>query len=164
MNAENIFSWIVTLINFVILYVLFNGIVIKPMILAAKEREERAGKRLKEAEALYQDALKHKAEYEKLLATLPSEKEQISRHAAEEAERIKEYFKEEATREAGFVREKARSETEIMRRSATMELQDLASEQSVARARQLLLDNLGAGEKKSILANFVERVGSVHAS
>lgn len=162
---ENIFSWIITIINFVILFVLFNGIVIKPMIKAAKERELKADHQLKEAESLYQDALKHKAEYEKLLTSLPAEKEQIGKHAEEEAARIKEYFAEEAVKEANFVREKAGSESDIMRRAATLELQDMASEQSVARARKLLEEHLGAGDKKSILDHFVERVGTTtHAS
>ncbi len=165
MHGENIFSWIITLINFAILYVLFDIILIKPMIQAAKDREVKAKNNLDEAESLYQDAVKHKAEYEKLLVGLPAEKEQIARHAQEEAERIKEYFEEEAVREANWVRQRSTSEADMMRRQATLELQDLASEQSVTRARQLLEECLAAGDKKAILANFVERVGSTtHAS
>lgn len=165
MHGENIFSWIITLINFAILYVLFDIILIKPMIQAAKDRETRAKNNLDEAESLYQDAVKHKAEYEKLLTGLAAEKEQIARHAQEEAERIKEYFEEEALREANWVRQRAASEADILRRQATLELQDLASEQSVVRAKQLLQSCLAEGDKKAILANFVERVGSTkHAS
>ncbi len=164
MNGENIFSWIISLINFVILFYLFNGIVIKPMIAVSKEREEKADKALKEAESLYQDALKHKADYEKLLGTLPSEKEQIARHAQDEAARIKEYFAEEAVKEAAFVKQKAASESDIMRRQATLELQDMASEQSVARAKELLEQHLASGDKNAILAHFVERVGAIHVS
>ncbi|MCE7872295.1 hypothetical protein DYH09_18210 [bacterium CPR1] len=164
MNAENLFSWIVTLINFGILYFLFNAILIQPMIQAAKEREERARSKIDEAESLYQDALKLKAEYEKLLSSLPTEKEQIARHAEEEGGRIKEYYQEEAVREANWVRQRSGSEAEILRRQATIELQDLASEQSVARARKLLQDCLADGDRRAILANFVERVGTTHAS
>lgn len=165
MNSENIFALVINLVNFAILYVLFDKILIKPMIAVSKEREEKADKAIKEADALHQDALKHKADYEKLLEKLPAEKEQIAKHAQEEAERIKEYFAEEAVKEAEFVKQKANSEADIMRRAATLELQDLASEQSVARARQLLEQHLGAGDKTAILAHFVERVGTTkHAS
>lgn len=161
MTAENAFGWVVSIINFAIVFVLFKAIVIDPMKKAVREREENTRKRLEEAEALLQDAIKHKKQYEELLGKTEAEKATIVEHAREEAVRIREGRQREAERDSKFAVEKAQQEADLMRRQAGAELSLLAADRSVTRARRLLEENLDADSKQSILKSFVDRVGKL---
>ncbi|MEW6277308.1 MAG: ATP synthase F0 subunit B [Candidatus Eremiobacterota bacterium] len=164
MTPENTFTWVVSLINFSIVYVLFKSIVIDPMKKAVAEREANTRKRLDEAESLLQDALKHKQQYETLLVNLDARTKEIVDHAREASEDIRKGRDQEADRDARFLLEKARHEADLMRRQVSIELKLLAAERSVDRARVLLDQHLDADNRKSILQSFVERVGLLNAS
>ncbi len=153
-------SLIVQAINFIILLVILQRLLYRPLVAKMEERTAAIRKSLDEAQAARAEAARQREENEARLRAAHAEaaaiREQALKEAAEEQRRLVEAARAEAQR----LVESARAQTEADIRRAREELRREVADLATAVAEKLVRRSLREEDHRRIVADAVARLGA----
>ena len=164
MHASQVFDWLVSVVNFAIMFSLFRLVVIIPMEQAVRLRRQRVSLRLKEIEAIRVEAEAKQAEFQEKFGNVEAMLSEIKVNADRSLVQAKGKIEEKAEAEERYVLDKARAEAESLRREVENEIRARIAAEAVAMAERILTSSLDAGAQNAIVTAGVKKVGELSAT
>lgn len=164
MELSQAFDWLVSVVNFAIMFTLFRLVVIIPMEQAVRLRRQRVALRLKEIEAIAAEAKAKQAEFEEKFGNVEAMLSEIKVSADRSMAQAKAKIEEKAEAEERYLLDKARAEAESLRREVESEIRSRIASEAVARAERILGSTLDAGAQNAIVSAGVKKVGELSAT
>lgn len=164
METAQIFDWLVSLVNFTIMFILFRLVVIIPMEQAVRLREQRVRLRLTEIDAIKTEAEAKQAEFETKFGNVEATLAEIKANAERSLAQAKTKLEERTETEERYVLDKAKAEAESLRREVENEIRSRIASEAVARAEKILGGALDAGSQNAIVSAGVKKVGELSAT
>jgi len=163
-KGVDVFALLISLINFALMFILFNQVVILPMIDAVRVRRLRVQDKLDEIAAVLEEARKTEATYKAQFEKLPQEKEELKSAAEREIARTRERMSKEFASEAEHLVAKARAEAEKQQREALAGLREELSREAMRKAEVLLVKVFDKDAKANMAENILTKVGQAGAA
>lgn len=164
MHTSQVFDWLVSVVNFAIMFSLFRLVVIIPMEQAVRLRRQRVSLRLQEIESIKAEALAKQAEFEEKFGNVEAMLSEIKVNADRSLAQARVKIEEKAEAEERYVLDKARAEAESLRREVENEIRARIAGEAVARAERILNNSLDAGAQNAIVTAGVRKVGELSAT
>ena len=164
MHTSQVFDWLVSVVNFAIMFSLFRLVVIVPMEQAVRLRRQRVSLRLKEIEAIRVEAEAKQAEFQEKFGNVEAMLSEIKVNADRSLAQARGKIEEKAEAEERYVLDKARAEAESLRREVENEIRARVAAEAVARAERILTSSLDAGAQNAIVTAGVKKVGELSAT
>jgi F0F1-type ATP synthase membrane subunit b/b' len=164
MHLPQVFDWLVTLINFGIMFMLFRLVVIVPMEQAVKLREQRVKLRLQEIEQIAADAKARQEEFEAKFSNVDAMLSEIKSNSERLLAQAKAKADEKAEAEERYLLQKAEAEAASLRHEVEKEIRTRVAGQAVARAEALLASALDSATQNAIVSAGVKKVGELRAT
>lgn len=164
MSGAQIFDWLVSVVNFVIMFSLFRLVVIIPMEQAVRLREQRVRLRLEEIEQIAAEAKAKQAEFETKFGDVDSILGDIKAASDRTLAQTKAKIEEKAAAEERYHLEKAKAEAAALRREVEQEIRSRVAGRAVTRAEAILGTALDAGAQNAIVMASVKKVGELSAT
>lgn len=164
MHLPQVFDWLVTLINFSIMFVLFRLVVIIPMEQAVRLREQRVRLRLAEIDQIAADAKARQEEFEAKFSNVEAMLDEIKGNSERMLARTMAKANEKAEAEERYLVQKAEAEAASLRHEVEKEIRYRVASQAVARAEALLASALDSGAQNAIVLAGVKKVGELRAT
>lgn len=152
---------IFTLINALIIFLLFRIFLYKPVCKILDQRNEMTSKEITEAQAAKEAAQKAEEEYTARLADAKSEAAEIVKQATIRAQKREEEIVSEANKKAADIRAKAEENIEREKQKAVNEIKDEISEMVVMAAEKVVEKEISAKDNEQLISKFLNEVGSV---
>jgi F-type H+-transporting ATPase subunit b len=153
-------SLIVQGINFLLLLVVLNFLLYKPLVAKMQERTAAIQKSLEEAQAARADAARQQEENAAQLRSAYQEAAAIRERALKEAAEEQRKLVEAAQAEARRLVESARAQTDADIRRAREELRREVADLAVAVAEKLVRKSLREEDHRRIVDDTIARIGS----
>ena len=152
-------SLIVQVVNFVILLVILQRLLYKPLVAKMQERTAAIQRSLEEAQAARAEAARQQEQNAQQLRAAYAEAQEIRAAALKEAAEEQKKLVENAMREARELLEAARAQTDADIRRAREELRREVSELATAVAEKLIRKSLRDEEHRRIVEDAIARIG-----
>lgn len=149
-----------TLINTLIIFLIFRIFLYKPVCRILDKRKEIAAAEISDAQKAKEAAEKAEQEYKARLADAKSEAAEIVKQATLRAQKREEEIVAEASQKAADIRAKAEENIERERQRAVNEIKDEISEIVVMAASKVVEKEISAKDNEDIIARFLGEVGS----
>ncbi len=163
-KGVDVFELLISLINFALMFILFNQVVILPMIDAVRVRRLRVQNKLDEIAKVLEEARATEATYKAQFEKLPQEKEELKAAAEREIARTKERMTKEFASDAEHLVGKAEAEADKQRRDALANLREQLSHEALKRAEALLVKVFDKDAKANMAENILTKVGQTGAA
>lgn len=150
---------IFTLINTLIIFLLFRIFLYKPVCKILDQRKEMAAKEISEAQFAKESAQKAEQEYLERLADAKSEAAEIMKQATSRAQAREEEIISEANRKAADIKAKAEEAIERDKKRAMNEIKDEISGIVILAAEKVVEKEISAKDNEEIISNFLVNVG-----
>ena len=147
-----------TLINALIIFLIFRIFLYKPVCKILDQRKEMAAKEIAEAQAAKESAQKTEQEYMERLAVAKEEAAEIMKQATARAQ-AREIINE-ANQKASEIRAKAEEAIERDKKRAMNEIKDEISDIVILAATKVVEKEISAKDNEDIISNFLVNVGS----
>lgn len=141
--------------NFILLLLILNKFLYKPILNAIKTRQERIQKGLEDAERASRRLAEAEAEAERILSEARAKAQEILVQASQEGNRLKEDIIAQAKLEASRILERARMEAEREREMALAEIRRQAIDLAVLTARKIVGEALDERAHRKIISDFL---------
>lgn len=164
MQAPQIFDWLVSVVNFAVMFVGFKVIVIDPMGQAVRLREQRVRLRLQEIDRIATEAKAKQEEYEGRFGNVEEMLAEIKATSERTLAQAKTKVEEKAESEERYLLEKAEAEAVSLRREVELEIRSRIAKQAIARAETILSGALDASAQNAIFSAGVKKVGELSAT
>ncbi len=151
---------IFTLINALIIFLIFRFFLYKPVCNILDQRKEIAAKEIAEAQAAKESAQKTEQEYLERLAEAKSEAAEIMKQATARAQAREEEIISEANSKAAEIRVKAEEAIERDKKRAMNEIKDEISDIVILAATKVVEKEISAKDNEEIISNFLVNVGA----
>ncbi len=151
---------IFTLINALIIFLIFRIFLYKPVCKILDQRKEMAAKEIAEAEAAKEAAQKAEQEYLERLAVAKEEAAEIMKQATARAQAREEEIINEATQKASEIRVKAEEAIERDKKRAMNEIKDEISDIVILAATKVVEKEISAKDNEDIISNFLVNVNA----
>lgn len=151
----NLPGLILQAVNFLLLLLILQKFLYRPILNAIKTRQERIQRGLEEAERASQRLAEASAEAERILTEARARAQEIIAQAAQEGNRVKEEIIAQARAEASRILERARLEVEREREMALAELRRQAIDLAVLTARKIVGQALDEQAQHRIISDFI---------
>lgn len=161
---EQIFNFVVSVVNFFIMFILFRLVVIEPMQEAVVVREARAKEQIAEAEAILEEARRLHEKHTTELANLDQELARVKEAGESLATRSVKKIEEQAEREATHIVSRAHLEADALRRRTEHALRQRMATEALARARRMLAEHVDSKAQQQIVEHVVGKVGELSAT
>ena len=148
-----------TLINTLIIFLIFRFILYKPVCKILDKRKEMAAAEISEAQKAKEAAEKAEREYTARLADAKNEAAEIVKQATLRAQKREEEIVTEATQKAADIRTKAEENIEREKQRAVNEIKDEISEIVVMAAGKVVEKEISAKDNEEIISKFLNEVG-----
>lgn len=148
-----------TLINFAILFLLLKKFLFKPVTELMEKRTNAIEEDISNARTKLQEAEKTKSEYETILNTAYSKREDILQAAKESATKESEEIIHQARKEAEGILNKAQEAIELEKQKALKEIRNEITSLAFAAASKILQKNVDTEANKKIVQNFLDEEG-----
>lgn len=158
----NVYTLLIQVINFIILFYALKSVLYEPMLKAIGERQGRIKVELDEAESVNREAVALKQQYDTKLKSVQQEGAEIIASANKEGERRKAELLEEARKEAQFLVEKGRTELTREQQQALSDLRGRVVDLSVEMASRLFRDTLTPDHHRALVEQFVKKAGQLN--
>ncbi len=142
-------------INFLLLLLILNKFLYRPILNAIKTRQERIQKGLEDAERASRRLAEAEAEAERILSEARAKAQEILVQASQEGNRLKEDIIAQAKLEASRILERARLEAEREREMALAEIRRQAIDLAVLTARKIVGEALDERAHRKIISDFL---------
>lgn len=150
---------IMAIINFLIMVVILNKFLYKPIVKVLDERKETIQGDLNQAEQSKQSAEELKQEYQDQLKGARRESQEIITRATKLGEESKDDLIRQAKLEADKMSAKAKEEIEREKTKAISEVRDEVANLSISVAEKILGQELGKKNHEKMIHEFVKEVG-----
>lgn len=151
---------IFTLINTLIIFLIFRFFLYKPVCGILDKRKEMAAAEIAEAKAAKESAEKAEREYLDRLADAKTEAAEIVKQATARAQAREEEIVAEANKQAQSIRAKAESDIERDKKRAINEIKDEISEMVVLAATKVVEREISEKDNEEIISGFLANVGT----
>lgn len=151
---------IFTLINTLILFLIFRFFLYKPVCKILDQRKELAAAEITEAERAKESAAKTEQEYLERLAVAKEEAAELMKQATARAQAREEEIIAEANRKAAEIRAKAEDAIERDKKRAMNEIKDEISDIVILAATKVVEKEINAQDNEALIAGFLANVGS----
>lgn len=148
-----------TLINTLIIFIIFRVFLYKPVCNILDKRKEMAAAEISEAQKAKEAAEKAEQEYTARLADAKNEAAEIVKQATLRAQKREEEIVTEATQKAADIRAKAEENIEREKQRAVNEIKDEISEIVVMAAGKVVEKEISAKDNEEIISKFLNEVG-----
>ena len=149
-----------TLINTVIIVILFRIFLFKPVGKMLDKRNEMAAAEIADAKRAKESAEKTEQEYLDRLAKAKEEVAEMMKQATARAQRREEEIINEANQKAAEIRARAEENIERERQSAVNEIKDQISDIVIMAASGVIEKELSAKDNEALINSFLENVGT----
>jgi len=157
----SIHDMIWAIINFLVLVVILNKFLYKPLLGMLDARKQQIQNRLDEADAARSEAAKMKDEYTRQMQNAKEEAREIIGKAARLAEESKSGILQDARDEAAQIIKKAREEIGLEKEKAKAELRNEVASLAVMAAGKVLERSLKVQDHERMIREFVQKAGDV---
>lgn len=154
-------TFVIQLINILVLYFVMRRYFFEPVRSFMERRKEKIRRDLREAELKKHEAEKFKNRYKKQLASAWEEAEDILVRAKKQGEKEKSEIINEAKREATSIIKRARVEIQREKTRAEKEITKKAVELSLDAAAKLIEKDLDREDHRRFIQQYLERIGEV---
>ncbi|MBQ9948657.1 MAG: F0F1 ATP synthase subunit B [Oscillospiraceae bacterium] len=151
---------IFTLINALIIFLLFRIFLYKPVCNILDQRNEKAAKEIADAQAAKESAQKTEQEYLARLADAKTEAAEIMKQATVRAQAREEEIISDANQKAADIRAKAEEAIERDKKRAMNEIKDEISSIVILAAEKVVEKEISAKDNEEIISNFLVNVGT----
>lgn len=149
-----------TLINTLIIFLLFMFVLYKPVCKMLDKRKELAAKEISEAQAAKESAQKTEQEYLEKLAVAKAEAAEIIKQANARAQAREEEIISEANQKAADIRAKAEEAIERDKKRAMNEIKNEISDIVILAATKVVEKEISAKDNEDIISDFLVNVGN----
>lgn len=163
-ESSQLVGWLVSLVNFAIMFALFRLVVILPMEEAGRLRKQRVALRLKEIEDVASQAKTKLAEFQEKFGGVEAVLAGMASAAERTVAQAKAKLEEKASAQESYVLERAKAEAKALGHEVEQEIRSRIAGQAVIRAQELLAEVLDAKAQNALLAADVKKVGELRAT
>lgn len=149
-----------TLINTLIIFLIFRIFLYKPVCKILEKRKQMAAAEIDDARKAKEEAEKAQQEYSARLADAKTEAAEIVKAATLRAQKREEEILGEANKKAAEIRAKAEENIEKDKQRALNEVKDEISEMVVMAAQKVVEKEISAKDNEDIISKFLEEVGA----
>ncbi len=149
------------IINFLILVVVLNKFLYKPLLSVMEERKEEIRKNMENAEDAKAEALKIKEKYSEEMHNARQEARSILERAEKLGEENKEKIIAEARQEADKITEKAQVAVRREKEEALTQLRNEVASLAIMAAEKIIDKNLDKKDHEKMIGDFIKEVGDV---
>ncbi len=149
-----------TLINTLIIFLIFRIFLYKPVCNILEKRKEMAASEIADAQKAKEAAEKAEQEYTARLADAKNEAAEIVKQATLRAQKREEEIVSEANQKAADIRAKAEENIERDKQRALNEIKDEISEMVVMAASKVVEKEISEKDNEEIISRFLSEVGS----
>ena len=149
-----------TLINTLIIFLIFRIFLYKPVCNILEKRREMAAAEIAEAQKAKETAQKAEQEYTARPADAKNEAAEIVKQATLRAQKREEEIVTEANQKAAEIRAKAEENIERDKQRAKNEIKDEISEMVVMAASKVVEKEISAKDNEDIISKFLSEVGA----
>lgn len=164
MTGAQIFDWLVSVVNFGVMFLLFRLVVIVPMQEAVKLREQRVKLRLAEIDEIAADAKATKAEFEARFGEVDKVLADVKAASDRTLSQTKQSLAEKAESEERYILGKAKAEAESIRREAQATVRARLAADAISKAEASLKERLDSAAQNKILMASVKKMGELSAT
>ncbi len=151
--------WAIT--NFLILVVVLNKFLYKPLLSVMEERKEEIRKNMENAELAKAEALKIKEKYSEEMQNARQEARSILERAEKLGEENKEKIIAEARQEADKITEKVQVAVRREKEEALIQLRNEVASLAIMAAEKIIDKNLDKKDHEKMIGDFIKEVGDV---
>jgi F-type H+-transporting ATPase subunit b len=153
------FGLIAYILNFIVLVVLLQMFLYKPVSRMLAQRQQRIAEGLTAADRAVQEAAMQRAEFEKELAKAREASQAEVRKAAEATERMRQDILVAAQKEAEEIKARARTEAEQEKQQVAADLQKQAAELSMQITRKVVGGAIDEQAQRRLVSEFLANLG-----
>ena len=151
---------IFTLINTLIILLLYRFLLHKPVMKILEERREKIGSEMKAAEDAQAEAEAVKAEYTQKLQESREEAAQIVSAAVKRAGERENQIIAEAQQEAADLKKKAEESIELEKKKAINEIKDQISDIVIMASEKVIEKEISKSDNEALINSFIANVGN----
>ncbi|UZQ83642.1 F0F1 ATP synthase subunit B [Thermoanaerobacter sp. RKWS2] len=155
----NVWTFIITIINLLVLYYILKRLLFKPVTKFLEDRENKIKSSLEEADKERQEAYSLKAKYEEILKNADNEGKAIIEKAQKAAEDKANKIIENANKEAENIIEKAKEEAMLEKIKAMHDLRTEISQLVIDAASRVLEKKLPVADE-DLINEVIEEAGA----
>ena len=149
-----------TLINTLIIFILFKAFLFKPVGKILDKRNEMAAAEIAEAKRAKESAAKTEQEYIEKLAKAKEEAADIMKQATLRAQKREEEIVNEANQKAAEIKARAEENIERDKQRAVNDIKDEISDIVIMAASKVVEKEISAKDNEAIIADFLQNVGT----
>lgn len=149
-----------TLINTLIIFILFKVFLFKPVGKILDKRNEMAAAEIAEAKRAKESAAKTEQEYIENLAKAKEEAADIMKQATLRAQKREEEIVNEANQKAAEIKARAEENIERDKQRAVNDIKDEISDIVIMAASKVVEKEISAKDNEAIIADFLQNVGT----
>lgn len=147
------------IINFLVLLLILNKFLYKPLMTMMDSRKDQIKQDLDNAEKAKQDAQKMKEEYTAQMAQAKKDAQQIIEKATKIGEETRESILNQARQESAKMTEKAQEIIRLEKEEALNQLRDEVSSLVVLAAGKVIDKTIDKDAHEKLIHDFIEEVG-----
>ena len=149
-----------TLINTLIIFILFKVFLFKPVGKILDKRNEMAAAEIAEAKRAKESAAKTEQEYIKKLAKAKEEAADIMKQATLRAQKREEEIVNEANQKAAEIKARAEENIERDKQRTVNDIKNEISDIVIMAASKVVEKEISAKDNEAIIADFLQNVGT----
>lgn len=149
-----------TLINTLIIFILFKVFLFKPVGKILDKRNEMAAAEIAEAKCAKESAAKTEQEYIEKLAKAKEEAADIMKQATLRAQKREEEIVNEANQKAAEIKARAEENIERDKQRAVNDIKNEISDIVIMAASKVVEKEISAKDNEAIIADFLQNVGT----
>ncbi len=157
--SVNLWNILISLANLVILFLLINKFLYKPVKRILEKRQNVLEERYTSAENAEQQALENKEKWEETLSGANARADEIIKDAKDKAVMRADGIVNDAQSRADGIIRQAEQEAQLERRKAVDEIKREIVEVSSAISEKLLEREINADDHKALIDSFIEEIG-----
>jgi F-type H+-transporting ATPase subunit b len=155
--------WFISqLVNFIILLLILQRFLYKPVLNMLQQRQERIRESMDYAERVKKEAARAQEDYGKKIEESRHEAQAIIAQATQQAERSREGILAKAQEEAKEIKAKAITDVEYERKRVMAELRDQVADLAILAASRVLGKELDAKTHRQVVADFLNESGKLN--
>ncbi len=147
-----------TLINTLIIFLIFRIFLFKPVCRILDKRKEMAAAEIAEAQKAKESAAKTEQEYLERLASAKAEAAEIMKQATQRAQARSDEIIAEANKNAADIRAKAEETIERERKSAVNEIKNEISDMVILAASKVAEKEISAKDNEELITRFLSEM------
>lgn len=162
--SVNIWDILISLLNLLIIFLLFKRFLYKPVRRVLDKRKEAVDEQYSAAEEAEKSALAHKQEYEERLKNVEVQADEMIKSAAATADRRGTKIIDDAKEKADGIIRQAQNEAELEKRKASEDIKREIADVSALLTEKMLEREINEADHREFIDSFIEGIGEDNGS